>query len=87
MVDTELPKLRSLRIEGILEFDNSLEHYLEVDNIFINCGQLIIGWENDPMLNKTEIVLTGEKSLSKVFGSESKNIGMTLDHSFLYYRC
>ena len=78
MVDTELPKLKSLRIEGILEFDNNRDHYLEVDHIFINCGQLIIGWENDPMLNKTEIVLTGEKYLSKDVESKNKNIGKEL---------
>lgn len=62
VVDTELPKLENLIIEGTLEFDNNREHYLEVDFIFINGGQLIIGWENDPITKNVEIVLTGQKN-------------------------
>lgn len=56
-----LPKLKHLQIEGILEFDNKMDHYLEVDMILINGGQLIIGWEKDPILTNVTIVLTGEK--------------------------
>ena len=62
VVDTILPKLKTLKIEGILEFDNNQEHYLEVDLIFINGGQLIIGWENDPITKNVEIILTGQKN-------------------------
>lgn len=56
-----LPRLKTLQIEGILEFDNRMDHYLEVDMILINGGQLIIGWENDPILTNVTIVLTGDK--------------------------
>ncbi len=62
VVDVALPKLSTLTICGILEFDNDRDHYLEVNMIFVNGGQLIIGWENDPILTNVEIVLTGEKN-------------------------
>ena len=52
----------NLKIEGILEFDDSIDHYLEVEMIFINGGQLIIGWESNPMKKDVKIVLTGKKS-------------------------
>jgi hypothetical protein len=61
LVDTPLPKLKSLRIEGVLEFDPEMDHRLEVDYIDISCGQLIIGWENQPMLRNVDIVFTGNK--------------------------
>jgi hypothetical protein len=61
VVDCALPKLKTLQIDGILEFDNGLNHTLQVDMIFINGGQLIIGWEKNPMLNNVEISLTGQK--------------------------
>jgi len=54
--------LYNLKIEGILEFDDSIDHYLEVEMIFINGGQLIIGWESNPMKKDVKIVLTGKKS-------------------------
>lgn len=59
--DCKLPNLMILQIEGVLEFDNGMDHYLEVEFIFINGGQLIIGWENDPILTDVEIVLTNKR--------------------------
>ena len=61
VVDVPLPKLKVLEIQGYLELDNSMNHYLEANMIFINGGQLIAGWENDPILTNVSIVLTGEK--------------------------
>ncbi|CAF0814130.1 unnamed protein product, partial [Brachionus calyciflorus] len=61
VVDTKLPILKYLQIEGVLEFDNGLNHTLNAEMIFINGGQLIIGWEKDPILNNVEIILRGRK--------------------------
>lgn len=60
VVDCVLPKLKNLQIDGVLEFDNGRDHYLEVDMILIKGGQLIIGWEDDPILTDVKIVFTGE---------------------------
>lgn len=62
VVDTVLPKMNILVLDGALELDNGRDHRLEADLIFINGGQLIVGWENDPILTNVEIVLTGEKN-------------------------
>lgn len=62
VVDTKLPILKSLEIQGVLEFDNNINHTLEVDYIFVNGGELIIGWENDPILTDVNIILRGEKN-------------------------
>lgn len=62
VVDSPMPIMKSLQIDGILELDNGIDHRLEADVIFINGGQLIIGWENDPILTKVEIVLNGQRN-------------------------
>lgn len=62
VVDCVLPKLKRLQIDGALEFENGRDHYLEVEIIMINGGQLIIGWENDPILSKVEIIFTGDSN-------------------------
>ena len=61
VVDTVLPKMKYLELEGILELDNGRDHYLEANIIFINGGQLIIGWENNPILTNVTISITGKK--------------------------
>lgn len=61
VVDCPLPKFKLLQIEGILELDNGRDHRLVTDMLFINGGQLIVGWENNPILKNVEIVITGEK--------------------------
>ena len=33
-----------------MEFDNVIDHVVEAEMIFINGGQLIVGFEDDPML-------------------------------------
>lgn len=62
VVDCSLPALKYLQIEGVLEFDNKIDHKLQVEVIFINGGQLIIGWENDPILKNVEIILKGTRN-------------------------
>lgn len=62
VVDCPLPRLKLLQIEGVLEFDNDRDHRLVTDMLFINGGQLIVGWENNPILRNVEIVLMGEKN-------------------------
>ena len=59
VVDTVLPRFQFLIIEGILELDNNFNHTLECDLLFINGGQLIIGWENDPIETNVEIIING----------------------------
>ncbi|CAF0756351.1 unnamed protein product [Brachionus calyciflorus] len=61
VVDCPLPKIKILQLNGILELDNGLNHKLEADVIFINGGQLIVGWENNPILTNVDIILNGQK--------------------------
>ena len=76
VVDCPIPKLKNLQIEGILEFDNGLNHTLNAELIFINGGQLIIGWENDPILNNVDIILRGTKdSINFYLPDGFSNIG------------
>jgi len=67
VVDVPLPKLKLLQIEGVLELDNGIDHTLEADLIFINGGQLIVGWENNPILTNVKIVLNGFKNSLRFF--------------------
>lgn len=88
VVDCVLPPLKHLQIDGALEFDNGMNHYLEAYMIFINGGQMIIGFENDPILTNVTIVIKGDfetdtdTDLSDQFSLvKSKGIGVfgTLD--------
>ena len=62
VVDTAIPQLKYLEIEGILEFDNNLSHNLTCEIIFIDGGQMIVGWENNPILTDVTITVTGKKA-------------------------
>ena len=62
VVDTPLPKLKHLLIEGYLEFDNGRPHDLECEILLIDGGQLIVGWEHDPILTDVTISITGTKA-------------------------
>lgn len=76
VVDTDLPKIRRLQIDGYLELDNERDHDLAADIIFINGGQLIIGWESNPILKNVNIRLTGYKdSLNYLLPDGYSNIG------------
>ncbi len=62
VLDIENVIVTNLKIDGVLEIANNVSHVIQAEIIFINGGQLIIGWENDPMLNNVTILLNGEKS-------------------------
>ena len=62
VVDTQLPKLRYLTIDGYLELDNNISHALSCDVLLINGGQLIVGWETNPILTDVTISITGNKT-------------------------
>ena len=62
VVDTQLPKIKHLEIEGYVELDNGRSHTLQCDILFIDGGQLIVGWENNPILTDVTISITGNKS-------------------------
>ena len=59
VVDITLPVFTLIQIDGVLEFDDSIDNTLSADDILINGGQLIIGWENKPFTHNVNIVLTG----------------------------
>lgn len=61
VLNTPLPRLQRIQIDGTLEFDDSLDHTLVAENILINGGTLVGGWENAPFNHKINIVLAGEK--------------------------
>ena len=62
VVDIVLPALTRIQIDGVLEFDDSLDNKLTADEVFINGGQLIVGWESKPFTHNMEIELTGTKA-------------------------
>ena len=66
VADIILPMLTLIRIDGVLEFDDSLNNRLSANDILINGGQLIIGWENKPFTHNVSIELTGDISSESV---------------------
>jgi hypothetical protein len=61
VVDIALPVLKRVQIDGVLEFNDSLDNTFSAENIFINGGQLIVGWENQRFTHNLNIQLTGDK--------------------------
>jgi hypothetical protein len=59
-----LPKFKLIKLDGILELDNGFDHYLECELMLINGGQLIVGWEDRPILTNVTIAVTGAKDQS-----------------------
>ena len=62
LIDTEIPRIRSLFIEGDLEIEDSRDHTIEADLIVINGGALIAGSEQNPFVNNIRFVLHGNNS-------------------------
>ena len=75
VVDTNLPKIKYLYVEGVIELDNGRDHYLEANVIFINGGQFIGGWENDPISKNVCITLNGSKGDSTFILPNGIDIG------------
>ena len=44
-----------------MEVDNGEDRIIEAEMIFINGGQMIVGFEDDPMLKNVQIMLNGKK--------------------------
>lgn len=84
--------LGTLTVEGGLEIDyESTEAYtLTVDFLIINGGRFTVGWQNNPMQGRANIMLTG--SISSPVYTEldgysigNKAIGESSTHSFLIF--
>ena len=73
VVDIQLPPFKHLQIDGVLEFDDSLDNKLEAEIVFINGGQLIIGWPNKPMEREVSIVLKGTRKDDEENGFQLPN--------------
>ncbi|CAF5202894.1 unnamed protein product, partial [Rotaria magnacalcarata] len=43
VIDCPLPSIRSLKIEGVVEFQQGGNHLMNIDTIIINGGRLIAG--------------------------------------------
>ena len=63
IVDAKLPKFKTLKVEGFLEFSNNLSHVFEVQDLsLVNGAELIIGSEEEPFSTDIEIKLSGAYS-------------------------
>ncbi|CAF4431207.1 unnamed protein product [Rotaria sp. Silwood2] len=73
IIDYPLPKIRSLKIEGIVEFEQGKNHVMYVDNIFIYGGRLIAG-------NKCELSKNASRFLCEsLIGSPNIPFGGNID--------
>jgi hypothetical protein len=59
-VDVPLPQLRELTIAGVLEFLDTMDHFLEADIVLIDGGRLVAGSPQSPFQHKLTILLNGE---------------------------
>jgi len=75
VIDYPLPAIRSLRIDGVLEFEQGINNTLSADSILINGGQLIAGWPNNPLTSKVDIVITGSSSVNVLLPNGAGSIG------------
>ncbi|CAF2963963.1 unnamed protein product [Rotaria sp. Silwood2] len=75
VIDYPLPRIRSLRIDGVLEFEQGMNNILNVDSILINGGQLIVGWPNNPLQSNVDIVITGSSSVNILLPNDAGSVG------------
>jgi hypothetical protein len=57
----ETPKLKLMRVNGLLSFSNEMDVHLKAKHIFVRAGELQIGTETNPYLYNAQITLYGEK--------------------------
>ncbi|CAF3595884.1 unnamed protein product [Rotaria sordida] len=57
IIDYPLPRIRALRIDGVVEFQQGRNHIMYVDNIIINGGRLIAGLPNAPFNGNVDIIM------------------------------
>ena len=76
MVDTPLPKLGKLVIQGVLEFspDNTDDIELEADYILIT-GRLIAGWTADKPYTANLVIRLRGSHDTPIFPSEGVSLG------------
>ena len=65
LVDTEIPRLGRILIEGDLEIEDSRDHVIEADLIILNGGTFIAGSEENPFIKNIKIVLHGNTSTTE----------------------
>ncbi len=75
VVDVDPPRLRSLVIEGTLEFDNGGTYVLEATYIVVRGGRLLVGWGGEPFTGDLEIRLHGSHSTPEYTRTDGPNIG------------
>jgi hypothetical protein len=76
VADIALPTMKTLRIEGFLELDPATNNKLQAEIIFINGGQLIVGFEDTPVTANVDIVLKGTRgSINYTLPDGIGNIG------------
>jgi len=75
VVDYPLPHIKALRIDGVLEFEQGINNTLYANSIFINGGQLIVGWPNNPLTSNVDIVITGDKTTNVLLPNDAGSMG------------
>jgi len=55
------PRLRLVRVNGILNFDTTIDIHFKAKMIFVRAGQLNIGTKQNPYLKNCKIELFGGK--------------------------
>ncbi|CAF1015901.1 unnamed protein product [Rotaria sp. Silwood1] len=75
VVNYPLPRIRSLRIDGVLEFEQGIDNTLVVNSILINGGQLIVGWPNKPLTSKVDIIINSSSSINVLLPNDAGSIG------------
>ncbi|CAM4838655.1 unnamed protein product, partial [Rotaria magnacalcarata] len=78
VVDYPLPHILSLRIDGVLEFEQGMNNILTADSILINGGQLIVGWPNNPLNSSVDIVITGSTTTNVPLPNNAGTLGPTV---------
>ncbi|CAF3091006.1 unnamed protein product [Rotaria socialis] len=78
VVDYPLPCILSLRIDGVLEFEQGMDNILTANSILINGGQLIVGWPNNPLNSSVDIIITGSTTTNVPLPNNAGTLGPTV---------
>ncbi|CAF3925163.1 unnamed protein product [Rotaria sp. Silwood2] len=70
VVDYPLPRILSLRIDGVLEFEQGMNNILYVNSVFINGG-----WPNNPLNSSVDIVITGDAVMNVLLPNDEGSMG------------
>ncbi|XP_065902313.1 fibrocystin-L-like [Dysidea avara] len=62
IIDIPIPRLKNITICGGLELLDALNHTIEVDNILIDGGRLVVGSQTNPFQNVATFILYGTQS-------------------------